>query len=338
MSDRFDRPDVTDHDDRTTPDTDRLLAAKRRRRGKPGAPPLAVVPDLPPPGADGRLDFNASPTYRPGTPSVALAGKDGNRSAARDERAGRPAEMGEAAPHADGVRWPGSPPAAERAGVPSLPRTGPARARPLAPGAGPEDGTTMPVHPLRRPVTADRPTDVGTVVHAVAAALADEARDLDPHDLAARVVAVAGRLVVNKVASRRRAVWFEAVGHASLYLRCLVPGTGWAFLGAEVATAGGPVDLAWEHPALGVLYDELKTTGHGGVTDPGPAYVAQAARYAAAGTERHGDRFLGVRLVVLGGLRASRLVTGDGTAVPLAGHDPTGRLPLGARDAAGGVL
>lgn len=98
------------------------------------------------------------------------------------------------------------------------------------------------------------------------------------------------------------------------------------------------MDLAWEHPVLGVVYDELKTTGHGGVTDPGDAYVAQAARYAAAVAERHGDRFLGVRLIVLGGLRASRLVLGDGTAVPLAGSDPAGRLPVDARDAAGGRL
>ena len=120
------------------------------------------------------------------------------------------------------------------------------------------------MHPLRRPVTADRPTDVGTVVHAVAAAPADEARHLAPHEVAERVIAIAGRLVVNKVASRRRAVWSEAVGHASLYLRCLVPGPEWGFLGAEHATGGGPVDLAWEHPVLGVLYDELKTTGHGG--------------------------------------------------------------------------
>ena len=196
----------------------------------------------------------------------------------------------------------------------------------------------MPVHPLRRPVSADRPTDVGTVVHAAAAALADEARSLAPGEVADLVIATAGRLVVNKVASRRRAVWFEAVGHASLYLRCLVPGAEWTFLGAEHATGGGPVDLAWEHPYLGVVYDELKTTGHGGVTDPGDAYVAQAARYAAAGSERHGDRFLGVRLIVLGGLRASRLVLGDGTAVLLAGADPAGRLPVGARDAAGGLL
>jgi len=194
------------------------------------------------------------------------------------------------------------------------------------------------VHPLRRPVTADRPTDVGTVTHAVAALLADEARTLSDGEIADRVVAVAGRLVVNKVASRRRAVWFEAVGHASMYLRCLVPPSGWALIGAEHPSGAGPVDLAWEHPLLGVVYDELKTTGHGGVTDPGSANVAQAARYAAAGAERHGDRFLGVRLIVLGGLRASRLVHGDGATRALAGSDPAGRLPFGARDAAGGLL
>lgn len=196
----------------------------------------------------------------------------------------------------------------------------------------------MPAHPLRRPVTADRPTDVGTVTHAVSAALADRSRHADAGEIADLVIATAGALVVNKVASRRRAVWFEAAGHASLYLRCLVPPADWMFLGAEHPTGGGPVDLAWEHPGLGVVYDELKTTGHGGVTEPGAAYVAQAARYAAAGTERHGGRFLGVRLIVLGGLRASRLVHGDGTSQPLAGSDPAGRLPLGARHAAGGTL
>ena len=188
----------------------------------------------------------------------------------------------------------------------------------------------MPVHPLRRPVSADRPTDVGTVTHAVIGYLADEARALDQYEVADRVIAVAGRMVVNRVASRRRAVWFEAAGHASLYLRCLVPPQPWALIGVEHPAGTGPVDLAWEHPLLGVMYEEIKTTGHGGVTDPGPEIVEQCLRYARAGQAEHGDRFVGVRLVVIGGLQASRLVTPDGRSLPLSGRDPAGRLPLQA--------
>jgi hypothetical protein len=237
--------------------------------------------------------------------------------------------MGEAAPDADGVRCTGSPTAAGGAEDHRSPCTGPARRTITATGERvPQMGPVMPVHALRRPVTADRPTDVGSVTHAVAADLADQARALAPDQIADLVIAAAGRMVVNKVASRRRAVWFEAVGHASLYLRCAVPPLPWQFLGAEHPTGAGPVDLAWEHPDLGVVYDELKTTGHGGVTHPGEDYLAQAARYAAAGARQHGESFLGVRLIVLGGLRASRLVHGDGTAISLAGNDPAARFPF----------
>lgn len=304
-----------------------LDAAKARRRGRASSLGLTVVSGKQLANESG-ADEAATAAYALDPPLVAPAGRNGIRSAAREQRAGRPAEMGEAAPDADGVRRTGSPSPIARAGTTGSPRTGPARQSTNG-ESGPQNGPPMPFHPLRRPVTADRPTDVGAITHAVAAGLADAARLLTPEQIAERVIAAAGRMVVNKVASRRRAVWFEAAGHASLYLRCAVPPLPWRLLGAEHPTGAGPVDLAWEHPDLGVVYDELKTTGHGGVTDPGEEYVAQAARYAAAGAREHGDRFLGVRLIVLGGLRASRLVLPDGAALPLDSRDPAGRFPLG---------
>lgn len=284
-----------------------MVAARQRRLGRGGADLSLVTP-----------------------PPVALAGKHDIRSAVRVQRTGRPAGMGEAAPDADGVRCNGSPSVTRAAASPRPPRTGPGQPTDGRPAV--QDGPAIPVHPLRRPVTADRPTDVGTVTHAVIATLADRARHLTAAQVADETIAAAGQMVVNKVASRRRAVWFEAVGHASLYLRTAVPTADWTFLGAELATGDGPVDLAWEHPVVGVLYDEIKTTSHGGVTDPGQAYLDQATRYAAAGAVEHGHRFLGVRLIVLGGMRASRLIRSDGTVLPLTGNDPASTTAASPND------
>lgn len=321
----------------TTPDIPKppaMLAANYALRRRAGRPPLTVLPGGAKPGAD----FNTAAVYVADPPPGSQVGRNDNRSAVRTLRAGRPAEMGVLAPVADGDRCAGSPTTAREAAFPTPRTAGPGRPGRVSVAGGaaaPQDGPSMPVHPLRRPVTADRPTDVGAVTHAVIGHLAHDARTLTEFEVADRVIAAAGQMVVNKVASRRRAVWFEAVGHASLYLRCLVPPLPWALLGVEHGAGAGLVDLAWEHPLAGVVYEEIKTTGHGGVTDPGPAYIEQCLGYAQAGAAEHGDRFLGVRLVVLGGLRASRLVHADGRSLPLSGRDPAGRLHLDAATGTG---
>ncbi len=72
----------------------------------------------------------------------------------------------------------------------------------------------------------------------------------------------------------------------------------WEFVGAEVDLGTGRVDLAWRTPESWFVLDELKMGGLGDVVDDADT-VRQVARYAAAGSERWGEQFAGVRLLPL---------------------------------------
>lgn len=81
------------------------------------------------------------------------------------------------------------------------------------------------------------------------------------------------------------------------YLTTDLPKTA-RFLGAERPVAAGIVDLAWEHPTVGVFFDELKTWNHVPVPID-EATTAQLCRYLDAGIAEFGGAFRGVRLLTL---------------------------------------
>lgn len=109
--------------------------------------------------------------------------------------------------------------------------------------------------------------------------------------------------------TRARAAKLTVASLTAVYIRYFLPPKGWTLLAAELDLGGdGRVDLAWSGPRDEILFDEVKVAAALGQRgDDGPGR-RQAARYAANGSRRCGDRFAGVRLVLLGAPRHSMLV------------------------------
>lgn len=166
------------------------------------------------------------------------------------------------------------------------------------------------------------PSDVGAAAHALIGLLVPVVDALAPAAVVETCLALAraccapGRMrIANSV---------RVAGYAIEYLNgpCR-PRSPWVCLGVEFETGGGRVDVAWRSDVDGtVFYDEIKTT-RTARRSPDQGWVQQCARYAASGTRLHGSQFLGVRLLPLGSLGASRLVqpdcsvvAWDATAVP----------------------
>ncbi len=183
-----------------------------------------------------------------------------------------------------------------------------------------------PVHHLPVPRrTPPRRRRRGTIAHAVVAHLAGTARALPPHALTEQVIDAAGYLCADPNRNRRRVVWTEAAATACAYLRLMPPPPPWTLLAVEWPLGDGRADIAWEHPLLGVLVDELKTgktARRNGVTSG----VAQARRYLTALVAGHGDRAVGVRLFVAGNVDASMLLTPGSQEAPLFGSAYCPRL------------
>lgn len=91
----------------------------------------------------------------------------------------------------------------------------------------------------------------------------------------------------------------RVAGLAAVYYRNFLPPADWVFLGAELPLRGGRVDLAWELPDRRVIVDELKAVGYSDRLLL-PETRVQVERYLAAGAERWGGRFAGMRLIALG--------------------------------------
>ena len=107
-------------------------------------------------------------------------------------------------------------------------------------------------------------------------------------------------------------------GHTAVYLRRFAPPFGWSLLGSEIDLgSAGRADLGWISPDDRILLDELKFAGgiHVPVGD-GPTRQ-QARRYAVAAVGRWGERFIGVRVVLLGAPRRSFFIRPDLKETPL---------------------
>lgn len=187
-------------------------------------------------------------------------------------------------------------------------------------------GVLMPALELTRPLSGRRPNDIGVVTHAIVQMLAPHIADIPAVLIPEKVLDVASALVSIPGVSERRALITTASGNACVYLRRLAP-IDWDLLGCEFPVAeGSRVDLAYRHPVDGrVFFDEIKTTKVG-LSRPTPEHLAQCDRYRAAGLDKFGNRFAGVRLLYLGALNASRLITPTGDPTHIA---PTRQQPLG---------
>jgi hypothetical protein len=109
----------------------------------------------------------------------------------------------------------------------------------------------------------------------------------------------------------------RVVTAAAQYLRRYRPNSQVLFIGTEVMVPDGRVDIAWEHPTLGVFFDELKTTRHHETRLVG-GHLDQVEGYVWSGVARYGSRFAGVRYIPLLHPANARWVTARGDDVEVA--------------------
>jgi hypothetical protein len=129
--------------------------------------------------------------------------------------------------------------------------------------------------------------------------------------LARDVVCEPGLAVVHRQAAIQRL----ATATAS-YFRLFALDETWAYLGSEIAAEECRFDFVFESGDGSIVADELKS---GRAADRGARrlFDEQVARQLEAGTATWGDRFRGVRVLILAAPRASFLAQPDGKREPL---------------------
>jgi hypothetical protein len=103
----------------------------------------------------------------------------------------------------------------------------------------------------------------------------------------------------------------QVVCGASVYFRFFAPPATWRLTGREVRLAGCRLDLRWEDGDGHIVFDEIKT----GRLDGRMAQEAaekQAEQERRAALAEYGERFTGLRVVVLGGPSQSFTLAPDG--------------------------
>ena len=174
---------------------------------------------------------------------------------------------------------------------------------------------TRAVSPLNE---RDWSATVGRITHQVVQDLVRVVPSLSRHQLGEELLERVRTQVREAKINRQPQARGRAVGMAVRYLTGFAAPAGWSVLGTELAVDGGRVDVAWAHADGRVMFDEIKGVRgqHYGLTT---GQLAQVTRHCAAGEARFGDRFVGVRVVMVMNTAHSVLVTPGGGLVPLAG-------------------
>src|SRR5262249_41108778 len=116
----------------------------------------------------------------------------------------------------------------------------------------------------------------------------------------------------HSAAVHRQAARQWLMSTASLYLRLFALPSDWDLLGAEVRGPSCVFDLVWRNASTGrVLADELKT-GKAADLVGGEQLHAQLDRQRQDGATLFGERFDGIRLLILAAPRRSFFVAPDG--------------------------
>lgn len=165
--------------------------------------------------------------------------------------------------------------------------------------------------------TSDRETEVkavngkrrGIACHQVIASLADQ-RPPSPLTLSRAARRAADELTR---ATYRQAVYQQLVTAAAVYYRLFGLPPSWSLTSLErpLTADTGRVDLVWSSPE-GVLIDEIKS-GFVSSRETRHELDEQVARYHRAGGVEFGDRFIGVRAIILTAPRRSFLEPRDGS-------------------------
>jgi hypothetical protein len=151
----------------------------------------------------------------------------------------------------------------------------------------------------------------GTLTHQTIAAVLRRLNAEGSHDVAMLILTEGSRVVAASAVSgsQRARTRMRVATAAGQYIQRYQPGPPSVYLGSEIAAGDGRVDLVWNHPRIGVFYDEVKTTRHHSVMSP--TDLAQVTRYARAGHTQYGDRFAGVRYLPLLNMSTAMLATVD---------------------------
>jgi len=151
--------------------------------------------------------------------------------------------------------------------------------------------------------------EVGIKVHQLIGQFAQEGARPDAEE----VFSAAGALVRAQPFSQTYRAGPQRVTCLTAIGLVLCPPPDWQFLGAEIETDDGRLDLAWMAPddadgaAPGsVLIDEIKVAGYAGQLETNHT-LDQVRRYLAFGVSTYGPAFIGVRLLALSGPRRSVL-------------------------------
>jgi hypothetical protein len=151
---------------------------------------------------------------------------------------------------------------------------------------------------------------VGKLAHRTVAEVAGGDLSRSTRETVAECWPVVIRLApAGSLGARTRAARITAASLAAVYVRFFLPPPGWTLTAVEAQLADdGRVDLVWVSSEGTVVFDELKLAGTSGRSGGDGPDRRQAARYSAYGSRIHGERFGGVRLVMLGAPRHSMLV------------------------------
>jgi hypothetical protein len=202
-------------------------------------------------------------------------------------------------------------------------------------GLSAQIGLPTPLYDQRPTRTHDSrawDSKVGVLVHRVVGVLAPVAQRSSPQTLRSSIAATVAATVTDRSMGRLDKARTRVSGMVSQYLSAFVPPPPTTFLGAEVSAGTGRVDLAWEHPSVGVFFDEIKTWRHVQPSLDEETW-AQVQRYLAAGQETYGARFAGVRVLTLSHRQACVWISPQGMLQSLA-TSPLNPAALTTQDAA----
>lgn len=147
----------------------------------------------------------------------------------------------------------------------------------------------------RRDLSSDR---VGTRIHELIAQLLTSEVNLDDSE---RVLSFLFKQERHGTITHRQARRARLISGAANYVFAFRRHEPWAFLGAEVNVGDVRLDLLWINPEGQIEADEIKSGNGAGLQLD--RFRTQAESQFAAGREVFGDRFTGVRLVILAGKR-----------------------------------
>lgn len=157
-----------------------------------------------------------------------------------------------------------------------------------------------------------RPTDEGTIAHAVIATLAAQTRTPTYAAISGQVNKALGRFAPIECRAHRQNI----VGIVHRYFSQCLPPARFLFGGAEFDLGVGRADVIWFDVDGSVLADEVKTGSPRNLRLTSTA--EQVERYRVACVAAWAERFVGLRLLCASEPSASVFILPDGGNMPLS--------------------